>query len=183
MYSQKTCFNMCYYEYLSDLCNCSFSNNHDHCFQTECFSSEYTEGDFQFDAECRSDCPLECTSKALKITQDIAVYSEYKKFNRAVFEKLNQSEIEALDNANFRNGAIELNVFFNNFIYSEKIEIPKISNIYFVRLFGCQIGLFLAISFMSFLEIIDLIKICVLIVIRSIQLKILGNAKAIIIFI
>ena len=155
---------MCYYKYLSDRCNCTFqppTSSTDHCFRTLCFKNTYNEENFEYDTKCGSECPLECTSKSLKFVKKIGVfpsYNELSEINNTIHEKLADGEESPWNENDLRHGMLELNVYFKSFNYSEKTEIPKIADSDLIGTIGGTMGLFLGMSLMSLIEIIELVN-------------------------
>ena len=177
---------MCYYEFLSNRCNCTFSNSSDHCFKEECFLNVYNEEDFHYDSECRSKCPLECTPKSLNLTHNIGVFPdsmEYNELNKTVYDILSSHEKKAWHDAHLHHSTTELSVFFKSSIYSEKTKIPKISDSEFLTIIGLTMGLFLGMCLLSLISLIDLINQFVSTIIRAIMKKKLAMSQTITVFI
>lgn len=174
---------MCYYKYLSNRCNCKFSNSPDLCFEKQCFLDEYFN-DFQFETECGADCPLECISKGLVFTHNVGVFPsdmEYSYLKKAINEILSNKEKDSLKDADSYNSVIEINLFLKSLNYTDKTEIPIISNANFFKFIGIPIGLCVGTSLLSLFEIIELINHLVYSIIKGILRKMV-KAEAIIVF-
>ena len=111
--------------------------------------------------KCSLECPLECES----VTYDFSIYnSEFptellynlfisdKEFVKKYFK--NESDISY---EKFKDRAIALNVYYPQFSYTVITELRKIPIIDLFSNIGGTLGLFLGISFLSFIEIVELI--------------------------
>ena len=111
--------------------------------------------------KCSLLCPLECDS----VTYDFSIYnSEFPTellYNLFISDKefvgkyfRNESDISY---EKFKERAIALNVYYPQFSYTVITELRKIPIIDLFSNIGGTLGLFLGISFLSFIEIVELV--------------------------
>lgn len=175
-YYRENCFDICLEQYITVLCNCSLTNaSLTNCLETACYSQEALV--FNTDTECSDQCPEECVTTSLKYTRKITSYPppDSSAIKARLFRFLNVTEITGYelsayfwDNFNYdytgrsndwlvRSLSIEVNLNYENAKYEILTEIPKLSLNDLIANIGGTFGLFLGISLLSFVEILDLL--------------------------
>jgi hypothetical protein len=157
VYNQRDCVEICYQRLAISKCNCSDRNSikispNDYCFEdkdNKCLVEAYKifkfkENSYVFNV-CLPSCPLECTNKDFQFTSS--------------FSQLTP---------NYRNTA-NVNIYYESLSYLEMIESEAITITDLISRIGGILGLFLGISFMSFMEFVDMFFKIFLILIRKIE--------------
>ena len=113
--------------------------------------------------DCLEDCPLECDSYTYKATLSTTEfpslsYAELLAAKKNVSVELNQEANNIVgDEKNlWRNGFVSLNVFYKSQVITVITERPQTSVDEFISELGGTLGLFLGISFLSFVEFIEI---------------------------
>ena len=106
---------------------------------------------------CINECPLECESVSYITSLSMSVYPTAS-YTDELLEFFIQGR---LDNHNIslydlRNNVLAINVYYSKLNYKSYQEFAKTEMVDLVSNIGGTIGLFLGVSFLSFIEIIDL---------------------------
>lgn len=139
-YTQNLCFKYCFFKYNLKSCSCYYDDffsfpEYVPCVtsdEIECFrssSNNFTSTNY-FEKYCKLNCPLECDR--LTYTKTISTFS-YK----------NHDEYEAA-----------VTIYFENYIITEIDESEVMDMVTLISNIGGIAGLFLGVSFLSFIEII-----------------------------
>ena len=114
---------------------------------------------------CRDQCPLECDSINYELSISSADYPsvvyantlmENPKIQTKYAANLSQMSYESL-----RRNMVQISVFYNNLGYDQYEELANVEVIDLVSNIGGTLGLFLGMSFLSFVEFLDiLLQIC-----------------------
>ena len=128
--------------------------------QTKCTFSNYD--DFissNVNDLCSSMCPLECESSKLDISTSSSTFPtrsfyELYKENK-YFKELFQSESITYDD--LRESILEVNIYYETFKYTKTGESPVSTIIDLVSNIGGTLGLFIGISLLSLVEILEII--------------------------
>ncbi|CAF1024353.1 unnamed protein product [Brachionus calyciflorus] len=139
-YSQKACFDLCFHREMIKNCSCYFYlltpfTEGKACLKQEeidCTSDLYFDlmGKNYIDNICKPLCPLECYS--VKYSKSIS------------FSRLNQDSKDIA----------EINIYFEDFSYTEIEENQIMTEVGLVSNIGGIAGLFLGVSFLTFVEIV-----------------------------
>jgi hypothetical protein len=167
-YTQKLCYQMCLQDILIKQCNCSDNslpqlNGSKICLtkeDVECLSllySNFSEGYSEIN-EC--DCPLECNSYNFRYYTSFtefpdSLYGE-KIYNYSQIGFANKFEYADIDKRLKRN-VLKINIFYDKLSYTQTIESPSVSFVSLVSDIGGSLGLCLGMSFLSFIELLEVI--------------------------
>ena len=172
-YNQNFCYTMCFQDKLIDKCNCQdirspLIRNATYCYnstQVEClneFDRYYATTDLN--ELCENACPQKCTT----MFYDLETASKfnfptlsYLHFLQASEESIS-SKFPVGTNDTFsiefaRNGFLKVVVNYDNLYYTSFHESPSVTPNDMFGLIGGQLGLFLGISILSFIEIVEII--------------------------
>ena len=152
IYTQKWCILTCAYELnaISNT-NCSISPTME-CLEELLSLSKYYSA-------CAEECPIECD------LQFYNFFTNYAKFPSSSYAKYLLSDERIVSKFPYSNptagqlgdSILSLNVYFDSNLYERITEEPKVTFNTLVSNFGGQLGLFLGISLLSFVEIIEII--------------------------
>lgn len=168
-YQQMSCFDVCYQSRVMENCGC-YDNTYSvysddrlkpcmNYTQVVCNSVQYSLFYSQDPAQvCGDQCPLECDSVAYHVSTAYSdypttAYAEYLKNNpifRARFPNNTQISYESI-----KKNVLSLGVFYGTISYQKYSELKKTSLIDLVSNIGGTMGLFIGISFLSFVELVD----------------------------
>lgn len=120
---------------------------------------------------CNVECPLECDSVKYNSIMSHAdypsrVYASLLANNTKIIERYSSSSNARnnLSNVTYeflKEHMLELSVFYGELGYEKYEESPKMGPVDIVSSIGGTLGLFLGMSFLSFVELIDIIiRIC-----------------------
>ena len=164
IYRQKDCFNLCQAKYIIDSCNLKSSlgftweidvNENKTCagkqkdhFLTTIDINEY----------CAPFCPMECDSIEYKFEVMFSVfpnldYASQLAVNDKVLPKYpNGSNITLED---LRASVVAFSIYYPDFKYTVIEQLPKMQLVDAVSNFGGLLGLFVGVSFLSFVELFE----------------------------
>ena len=160
-YRQKDCIFFCFQKRVILNCSC-YNLYHPRLFdatpcvsrrQVDCVDRQY--GLFkssEIDEECLSQCPLECESIDYDLTISSAAYPtrNYFEFNKDYFNGTRDFE-------ELRSSLYKINIFYPNLGYVELEELPQTSVIDLLSNIGGTMGLYIGISFLSLIEIVEVV--------------------------
>ena len=173
-YCQKICFDLCLQKRWIETCGCyipfinklNSSNKCDSVNEVQCGLS-LTESFFKKNIYkiCSPYCPLECND----ITYSLSVshsdfpnpnYAEILKKKPIIQSKFQKSKVftnESLivDNNELKKSIAAITIYYDDLKYTLISQIPKMSFEDLLANIGGQLGLFIGISFLSFVEIFD----------------------------
>ena len=126
-------------------------------FSSSCDSDAYncsTNIEKQFrantiDSECRALCPLECSSVKYDLTVSTLSYPSVNTYN-FYKDKLGNESYEEV-----KSKSIELNVYYSELGYTLITQTTKTSVIDLLSSIGGTLGLYIGISLLSFVEIVE----------------------------
>lgn len=172
-YSQTICFSLCYQDALVAKCGCYdqsiiyWSKNTTHaCLNfTQINCDTYLFGNFTSTQDilslCGPSCPLECDSINYRLTTSFSNYPSmaYGKLlveNSQLRSKFS-TDASLLTPDYLKKTILALRVYYNELSYEHVIEMEKISMVDLVSNIGGTLGLFLGLSFLSLVEIFDVL--------------------------
>lgn len=172
-YRQIDCFGACFLRHVIQTCGCydqtsSFpllnSNNRPCLNFSDVLCDGYAYADFfsqDVKALCSTDCPLECDSVTYSISNSFAqypstTYAETLK-NNPVLESFFGYNQTAITYDQLRRRVVSFTVFYTQLNYNRFTQLQKTALIDLVSSVGGTLGLFLGMSFLSFIEIVDLV--------------------------
>lgn len=168
-YSQNECFSVCFQQTLVDACHCydlntPFWNKKGvrECLSLkdiDCFGENLQKFFSQDVKQLCPECPLECESVSFSssvsaVNYPSAVYGDALKNNAAIWAKFGNRTNLTLDE--LRRNILAINIFYSELSYKKFSELEKMSVVDLIAAVGGTLGLFLGMSFLSFVEIIDL---------------------------
>ena len=121
--------------------------------QVDCVDYQY---DFfkssEIDDECVGQCPLECESIDYGLTISSSSYPTkfYFEFYKDYLNYTNDFD-------ELKSSLYKINIFYPNLGYSKLEEMPKTSVIDLLSNIGGTMGLYIGISFLSLVEIVEII--------------------------
>jgi hypothetical protein len=169
MYKQIDCFDLCFQDYLIAECKCYNPGFNDLDYKVPCINPNQTKCEFDaFDNftnkdsvdRCLPMCPLECNSA------DIIYTTSFSQFPTKSHAKniLKLKKIQELFNnrtnvtlEELKSSLLNFNVFYDDFKVIIIDESPKMLIEDLFSNIGGNLGLFLGISFLSFIEILEIL--------------------------
>ena len=170
-YSKDSCLLYCFNYFMSQVCNCSEYSvrwkieGFDYCLgeQGKCsddfYYTNFNVGNFIED-NCLSRCPMECDIHRFDNRQSFYRYPDpvYVKNTLQNNEMLISRYSNQTDfTENLASNVVKFSVSYDAMVYAEAKEEAKISWDAFLGTIGCHLHLFLGMSAISFVEIVDLI--------------------------
>ena len=167
LYSQKKCHQLCLQDFIRKTCGCidgslPFIQYTNICYTIDSLScidnskiNYYSNNGIR---KC-SECPLECDSVnyALSITNSrypTTYYTNYLRYRTNIQSKFNNVSI----NDNFiQKNIVLINVFYEDLAATFVNEIPEITSDYLFSNIGGNLGLFIGMSLLSFVEFLEII--------------------------
>lgn len=108
---------------------------------------------------CPKECPLECESVTYLTSISMSEYPSTNYAERLIKNTRIQNKFDNRSNVTveeLRNNMLAINVYYGKLNYKSYQESAKTQMVDLVSGIGGTIGLFLGVSFLSFIEIIDL---------------------------
>ena len=152
-YKQKDCFDLCVEEIMSQTCGC----NEELGKSSNCFTQEnifecvviiylrYRSKELKLPESCLVKCPIEC---------DLVNYKIYQTYAGMFPDQF-------LANYNFSNefnkNGVYFSIYYSNLEYTLISQIPKTKTFDLVSNIGGTLGLFVGVSFISFVEIFEIV--------------------------
>lgn len=120
---------------------------------------------------CSDECPLECDSVVYTTSTSFAEYpsAAYAQVlvNNPIINAFFNNNKSAITYEALKRRIASFNVFYSELAYSQYVEFEKMSLVDLVSCIGGTLGLFLGMSFLSFMEIFDLFFQIIIILIRK----------------
>ena len=176
-YTQNTCILFCLQRLYSTRCGCISQSisykvaGYDYCLtseQTTCldefYTNNFTAGTFIAD-NCLAKCPLECTSGELQTTLAFFKYPYTTLYVDTVLQ--NNENLNAYDSdhwdfySDLGNNVVKFSVYYDSLRYTRLEEEPKMSGEDLLGVLGGHLHLFLGMSLLSFVEIVELVCLIV----------------------
>jgi hypothetical protein len=173
-YRQEDCFTLCYQASVVAKCKCYnptmpfWRNDTGPClsyWQANCDIEQFIDFFSQdVGSVCGKDCPLECDMLKYSISTSFMAYPSVAYANflsnnpnfRSIYSNATNASYEDI-----RNNVLSLNIYYDTLSYMQISEKEKLSTVELVSNLGGTLGLFLGISFLSFVELADLaLQIC-----------------------
>jgi hypothetical protein len=138
--------------------NIPCSNDEQNICQTDVYEKLFVDG--KVIVECNQYCPLECYSISYELTSSFSSYPtrNYAKkslLNNTIITSKFQNEILTYDL--LKESVLSLNIYYDKLTYTGITKDAKTELIDLISNIGGLLGLFLGISFLSFVEIIEII--------------------------
>jgi hypothetical protein len=169
LYNQAECFDLCIQKEIIEECNCTDPTlpdlfNVQRCQNPSQFNCMFEETDrvvLNLKASCENKCPLEC--EVVSYTTSITTshfpsdsYADHLLMNPEIQNKFTNSTDLTKDE--LRKNVLSLNIYLDSFEYTEITELASQSLLDLIASIGGTFGLFIGISFLSFLEVCDLLS-------------------------
>lgn len=132
------------------------------------FEKTYSEF-FEMDVEsiCGDDCPLECDDVSYNLYSSHAVYPS-RAYSKSLMKNpwiqakyAYRADDSPLTYESLKDNMMQISVFYNKLGYENYEEVENMSLLDLISNFGGTLGLFLGMSFLSIVEILDfLLQIC-----------------------
>lgn len=174
-YDQDFCFTICFQDKLIDKCNCSdiitpAIRNDQYC-ETDnellclnSFNNIFSKSDLN--SLCENACKHQCQSVEYKLSLSTSAFptlsyaQDIKKTFSRFFPYINtDSELMEF----LKKGFLRFNVNYDNLRYTSVDEVPAVTFNGLLGNLGGQLGLFIGISILSFVEVIELLIACCII--------------------
>jgi hypothetical protein len=110
---------------------------------------------FDFQSSCADECPLECDSVAYELTEKILKVNVSSFFSDLIRANMNRPGLTNVSFEHLQKNLMIFNVNFDTLSYTNLVELPKTTLTNLVAELGGTIGVFLGLSFISFLEIVE----------------------------
>ena len=179
-YRQKDCFGYCIGQELINHFNISTDvDNYDNIMLILTNQFNFSEPDLMIYLDlikgklneiCLPKCPLECDSVKYEISTSFSKFPSDEYANSL----LNNSKIKSFFPSNYnitakdiQDNLINFKVYYRDSKLTQITQIAKTNLFGFISNIGGIFGLFLGISFLSFVEILELIFECILICLKS----------------
>lgn len=166
-YQRRTCLDLCFQKYITDKCQCysaMFAKyaNFDICSSDEqIMCSLNAEQDYYAsnDEFCTSVCPTECNTVEYEYLTSLADFPS-RPFGDALLQ--DQAVVSKFKFANvtfddLKRRVLSVNLFYSTFDYSEISELESTKIVDLLSSMGGTLGLFIGVSILSFVEIVELI--------------------------
>ena len=158
-YTRKTCLSFCAQLMIVRRCGCKSNwigynvshSNASYCSlsdQLGCAARVWHSTD-EINAECLPKCPLECSHMSFDVRQNINVWKNFEYF--AIWFP------NGIQNATLEANGIFLTIMYEDLAYVETVEETKISGEDLLGAIGGHLHLFLGMSLLSFVEVIELL--------------------------
>lgn len=189
-YRQSDCYDMCYQTFVTRVCGCMDAtfyplpgSAYPFCLNVsqlvcDLNSFLYFFSNQELKAQCEPRCPLECESQTFKLTISSSDFPTRAYANQLV----NHSSLLDRFYANaslvtyeqLKSNLLALEIYYADMKYTYIEEIEKTSFLDLVAGVGGTLGLFIGMSFLSFLEVADVLIECAYVLIRR---KIINSAN------
>ena len=163
-YTQEFCYSICLQSKIVNVCNCNAwylpsYGNQSLCSSTnECWKSTHylvTRNNLSIINDCVSQCPLECNSIEYEVsTSSLAFPNRYYRTLLAQTSAIKSANV-SLDDIN--SSVLRFNLFYETLAYTIQRETASMDAFTIMSNFGGTLGLFLGVSFLSFIELFELV--------------------------
>ena len=159
IYRQINCYDICIQTYVSSFCNINVTNN--------CTINVYN--DFDYEENCSKQCPIECEITSFGLSEKVYQYTVPDSeilYKEELIKLLNDSNITNKSDVELNQKIIWLLIYYEDLSYTQIIQIPKMTLPDLVSNVGGILGVFLGISLLSFVEILEFL-VEVLLILRK----------------
>ena len=167
-YKQRDCLNLCVQDYIINACNCSsplqpplynvpFCKTRDDigCIFLNLFMLYYTRADSSF----TDYCPMECSSTKYDLTVSSTLFPSPENSamiaNDTRTKERYQYTNKTLTAESVRENYVWLNIYFDDLQYTLISESPQQTDLDLMSNVGGTLGLYLGVSFLSFVELFE----------------------------
>jgi hypothetical protein len=158
-YRQIDCFDLCLQKKIIETCSCydlrypQLFNYQVSCSSVEKYDCSNSVTNIfrqnQIDDECLANCALECDTVNYDFTLSSSSYPSRQAFN------LFSSQLNNVSYETIKSRTLELNIYYAELSYTKISESPQTSIIDLFSNIGGTMGLYVGVSFLSFIEIVE----------------------------
>lgn len=190
-YRQKSCLDLCYQMSTIENCGCydleslKFTSDKPcHLNDTDYFCLVNNYRQFvteENNVNCSIECPLECVTERYQINSQFSDYPSRAYIKSVLNEnisskkKVSDTKFSAQDEEEtyqiYKNQYLEVNIYFDDYKYVSISETRKTSEIDLISSIGGTLGLFIGISLLSIIEVVELIAEIILILFNKFMMK------------
>ncbi len=152
------------------LCNCSLFQifslyNHSNCHTLEqftCLNRVYFEKVLSNDfmkVNCYPLCPSQCQTKVYKTHQSMNQFctEPYVDLIRERKNFLSKYDNQTLSPESIKSNLVKVNIYYDSLSYTQITESAKMNKVSLLASIGGFMGMFLGMSLMTFVEILDIV--------------------------
>ena len=165
IYRQKNCYDICIQNYASSVCISNITN---------CTMDVYNE--FDYEANCSKQCPLECETTSFSLSEKACQYTMLDSdmhYKEGLENLLNDSNIASRTDAELNEKIIWLGINYEDLSYTQISQIPKTTLPDLISNIGGILGVFLGLSLLSFVEILEfLLEVLLILTKKSIKINV-----------
>ena len=153
-YRQKNCYVICIHTFIIKTCNCSLGSEQTPCDYMVNNCSNKVFDSFSYEAECAQQCPLECDTTYFSLFEKFSptFLTEFEGFDKNISANFDLSNLTAEQIENI----VWFRVKYENLKYTEISQTAKTTFADLVSNLGGIIGVFLGLSFLSLIEVVEL---------------------------
>lgn len=166
-YSQKICYRLCLQEFIRKKCSCidgslpSIDKNTEICQNIDslkCVAESRVDYFSDHESELCSDCPQECDTTSFQISASSSRYPTryYQNYLSSRTNILSRFP-PGTPSSEITKSTVLLNVFYDDLATTYTTELPALTPVGLLGIIGGNLGLFIGISLLTFVEIIELI--------------------------
>jgi hypothetical protein len=151
IYTQKDCIDLCVEEFIEKMCDQINKN------KKKCRFEYWDESTKNIPRKCFLECPIECEYISYKLIPFYA--GAITNINEKIMlNAIRERKIPSVHNVStFLKNCIFISVHYNSLHYTMINQLPKMEIFDLVSNIGGTLGLFIGISFLSFVELIELV--------------------------
>ena len=189
-YKQKDCLNLCVQDYLIRQCNCSDPSytklyNVSYCRTVAGVKCLYAKQKLLYRTKANlnffSYCPLECSSEQMDLTVSASDFPSEQLGTMFQSDPASQLRMSALGLVNtfdtVKRSYVWLNVYYDETNYELAEESPSQLAVDLMSSIGGTMGLYIGVSFLSFIEIVEAFVIVLMVSVRRAKEKLLLARK------
>lgn len=150
-YNRVSCLEMCESEFIFERCNSSVQSY----FHSECIRNGWKQLRTESDKHCLLQCPIECYSTNFRIETELIDWKFLSPPIDLNYVRSTYGDLANKSDADIFMRVLSVNVFYESFHYSYVSESPAMTIIDLIGSAGGILGLYLGISLVSFVEIIE----------------------------
>ena len=165
-YSQEYCFSLCIQKQIILNCSCAsdylpkFNNTSSCNSATDAFCFNILINNFGDNNKyCNDECPFECNSIGFEITTNYGLYPTNKYADMLTKNLYNKGIV--VNNTDVAKSFAKFNVYYNSMTYKSIVEKQQYVFVDLLSNIGGTLGLYLGMSLLSLIEIIELISVLV----------------------
>ncbi|EFX60448.1 hypothetical protein DAPPUDRAFT_343736 [Daphnia pulex] len=171
-YRRKQCYQLCQQDFILDVCGCLnpefpiLEKNNDNAIcnlnwdAIICAKVNLTNFPFSpLYQKCMTDCPLECDTITYSIETSNANFpsDDYANRLKAYGGRNKAIKLSNLTVDTIKQNSLYVRVYYADLSYDSITQIPQITLDQLLGTIGGQLGLFIGISFLSFLELVEIV--------------------------